>query len=281
MSTGATLKTLDSRQRNVRFPVSQAQRNLLRVGQPAKVTATPISAVGRIPSVGYAASSSGGLATFPVVVSLPVVSGLRPGMAARATINVKHVTRGYESLWKRCTNRDPMPRSGCGRTRDTWRSVCIAADQRARRIGGLFPASAWDASHHRGHREWRNHEAPRQGQARASRARASRQAMNHVVRLGTASPAPARNRGVGCQRQSSFVPGDVPGDSWTRHRRGDKLSRVNSVTRTSIAYLVLLVIAIVGVDLLFFRHHIWPRLLMNVGIVMVFVALYLRFVRNP
>ncbi len=53
------------------------------------------------------------------------------------------------------------------------------------------------------------------------------------------------------------------------------------MTRTSIAYLVLLVIAIVGIDLLFFRHHVWLRLLMNVGIVMVFIALYLRFVRNP
>ncbi len=125
MSTGATLKTLDSRQRNVRFPVSQAQRNLLRVGQPAKVTATPISAVGRIPSVGYAASSSGGLATFPVVVSLPAVSGLRPGMAVQATINVKQVTRGYVVPLEALHQQGPHATIWVRTQRDTWRLVSM------------------------------------------------------------------------------------------------------------------------------------------------------------
>jgi hypothetical protein len=31
----------------------------------------------------------------------------------------------------------------------------------------------------------------------------------------------------------------------------------------------------VGVDVLFFRHHVWERLIANVGIVLVFAALYL------
>lgn len=34
---------------------------------------------------------------------------------------------------------------------------------------------------------------------------------------------------------------------------------------------------VVGVDILFFRHHVWARLLANVGIVLVFAAFYLRF----
>jgi hypothetical protein len=51
------------------------------------------------------------------------------------------------------------------------------------------------------------------------------------------------------------------------------------------AVVVLLVLAmvalIVGVDVLFFRHHFWPRLAMNVGIVLVFGACYFRFVKHP
>lgn len=45
-------------------------------------------------------------------------------------------------------------------------------------------------------------------------------------------------------------------------------------------YLILMVAAIVGVDILFFRGHIWERLAVNVGIVLVFVAFYFRFVRR-
>lgn len=41
------------------------------------------------------------------------------------------------------------------------------------------------------------------------------------------------------------------------------------------------VVAVVGVDVLFFRHHFWQRLAANVGIVLVFGAFYLRFFRRP
>jgi hypothetical protein len=48
-----------------------------------------------------------------------------------------------------------------------------------------------------------------------------------------------------------------------------------------IAVCVLAMVAvIVGVDLLFFRNHFWPRLLSNVGIVLVFAAFYLRFLKR-
>ena len=40
-----------------------------------------------------------------------------------------------------------------------------------------------------------------------------------------------------------------------------------------IAAIVMIAI-IVAVDLLFFRHHIWERLMVNVGIVLVFLAVY-------
>lgn len=48
-----------------------------------------------------------------------------------------------------------------------------------------------------------------------------------------------------------------------------------------IPYVVAMVVIVVGVDLLFFRHHVLPRLLVNIGIVAVFAAFYLRFLRHP
>jgi hypothetical protein len=42
-------------------------------------------------------------------------------------------------------------------------------------------------------------------------------------------------------------------------------------------YVLSLVVVVVGVDVLFFRHHFWERLIANVGIVLVFGAFYRRF----
>ena len=51
--------------------------------------------------------------------------------------------------------------------------------------------------------------------------------------------------------------------------------------RAAIAlYVLALVAVVVGVDVLFFRHHLWERLIANVGIVLVFVAFYFRFLRR-
>jgi len=44
-----------------------------------------------------------------------------------------------------------------------------------------------------------------------------------------------------------------------------------------VLYVLALVAVVVGVDVLFFKHHFWPRLMVNVGIVLVFGAFYLRF----
>lgn len=46
-------------------------------------------------------------------------------------------------------------------------------------------------------------------------------------------------------------------------------------------YVLALVAVVVGADILFFRHHFWARLIVNVGIVLVFVAFYLRFLKRP
>lgn len=45
-------------------------------------------------------------------------------------------------------------------------------------------------------------------------------------------------------------------------------------------YVATMVAVIVGVDFLFLRSRFWERLLVNVGIVLVFAAFYLRFVRR-
>jgi protein-S-isoprenylcysteine O-methyltransferase Ste14 len=48
-----------------------------------------------------------------------------------------------------------------------------------------------------------------------------------------------------------------------------------------VLYLLALVAVVVGVDVLFFKNRFWPRLMVNVGIVLVFVAFYLRFLKRP
>jgi hypothetical protein len=40
-------------------------------------------------------------------------------------------------------------------------------------------------------------------------------------------------------------------------------------------------VVVVGVDLLFFRNWFWERLMVNVGIFLVFAAFYLRFLKHP
>lgn len=55
------------------------------------------------------------------------------------------------------------------------------------------------------------------------------------------------------------------------------------VKNVSVAlYLAAMIAVIVGVDLLFFRHRIWlwERLMANIGIVLVFIAFYLRFMKS-
>ncbi len=46
-------------------------------------------------------------------------------------------------------------------------------------------------------------------------------------------------------------------------------------------YVLALIAVVVGVDVLFFRHHFWARLIVNIGIVLVFAAFYLRFLKRP
>ena len=48
-----------------------------------------------------------------------------------------------------------------------------------------------------------------------------------------------------------------------------------------VLYVVAMAAVIVGMDFMFFRNRFWERLMVNIGIVLVFAAFYLRFVRRP
>ena len=50
---------------------------------------------------------------------------------------------------------------------------------------------------------------------------------------------------------------------------------------TVVLYLLAMVAVIVGLDVAFFRDRFWARLAVNIGVVLVFVAFYVRFLRNP
>jgi hypothetical protein len=50
---------------------------------------------------------------------------------------------------------------------------------------------------------------------------------------------------------------------------------------TIVLYVVAMAAVIVGVDLAFFRNRFWERLIVNIGIVLVFAAFYSTFLRPP
>jgi type IV secretory pathway VirB2 component (pilin) len=49
---------------------------------------------------------------------------------------------------------------------------------------------------------------------------------------------------------------------------------------STVLFVAALIIVIVGVDFLFFKNRFWERLMANIGIVLVFVAFYLRFLKH-
>jgi hypothetical protein len=49
----------------------------------------------------------------------------------------------------------------------------------------------------------------------------------------------------------------------------------------AVLYVVAMVAVVVGLDVLVFRNYFWERLAANVGVVLVFVAFYFRFLKRP
>jgi hypothetical protein len=48
---------------------------------------------------------------------------------------------------------------------------------------------------------------------------------------------------------------------------------------TALLYVTAMVALIVGIDFAFFRNQFWERLIVNAGIVLVFAAFYLIFLK--
>lgn len=49
---------------------------------------------------------------------------------------------------------------------------------------------------------------------------------------------------------------------------------------TIALYILLMIAVIIGADFLFFRYRFWERLIANIGIVLVFAAFYMRFLKS-
>jgi hypothetical protein len=49
---------------------------------------------------------------------------------------------------------------------------------------------------------------------------------------------------------------------------------------TDVLYVFALIAVVVGADVVFFQHHTLERLLANVAIVLVFVTVYLAFLKR-
>ena len=50
---------------------------------------------------------------------------------------------------------------------------------------------------------------------------------------------------------------------------------------TTVFYVILMAVVIVVIDFLIFKNRFWERLMVNVGIVLVFAAFYFRFLKHP
>ena len=59
--------------------------------------------------------------------------------------------------------------------------------------------------------------------------------------------------------------------------RRAEMSKNISITLVVVAMIV----TIVAIDVLFFRNLFWERLMVNIGIVLVFAAFFLRFIKHP
>jgi hypothetical protein len=49
---------------------------------------------------------------------------------------------------------------------------------------------------------------------------------------------------------------------------------------SAVLYIGVLIAVVVTVDILFFKNRFWERLMVNIGIVLVFIAFYLRFLKS-
>ena len=105
---------------------------------------------------------------------------------------------------------------------------------------------------------------------------------------GTNGKSPISNNGTNRRSAATRSSGQESGPGgigWDgRSRDGGLKMAIPAEMGRQVAvvfYVVVMAAVIVGVDLLFFRNRFWERLTVNIGVVLVFVAFYLRFLRRP
>jgi hypothetical protein len=96
------------------------------------------------------------------------------------------------------------------------------------------------------------------------------------VRDGAARRAPLRESQSGKRANTLPTDGVIPGRDAIPKHYGGTMGRQAGV----VLYVLALVAVVVGVDVFFFRHRFWERLMANVGIVVVFAVFYLRFLKR-
>lgn len=47
-----------------------------------------------------------------------------------------------------------------------------------------------------------------------------------------------------------------------------------------ILYVLAMIVTVVGVDVLFFRHQLLERLMVNIGVILVYAAFYLVYLKR-
>ena len=50
---------------------------------------------------------------------------------------------------------------------------------------------------------------------------------------------------------------------------------------SGVLYALVMIAVVVAIDFLFFKSRFWERLMVKIGIVLVFGAFYLRFLKHP
>ncbi len=85
----------------------------------------------------------------------------------------------------------------------------------------------------------------------------------------------AWREGAGCNASREQHPGSPPAAAARDYRR--RMGRQAAL----VLYVLAMVAVVIGVDVLFFRNRFWERLMVNVGIVLVFAAFYSRFLKRP
>jgi hypothetical protein len=81
-----------------------------------------------------------------------------------------------------------------------------------------------------------------------------------------------------------WLPGQDPPTRGYRRLAGLRRAQYKETVGRQVLvalYVLAMVVIIVGVDVLFLKHQFLPRLLVNIGIVVVFAAIYFAFIKRP